>query len=175
MQALSGEWKLLLTTDVQTQSVVRAISMLPFVSLGDIVQRIDIQQKEVETRVTLSAPIHIDVRTLGTFRLKSSKRAKSTVQHARVISYVETPQLFAGLLVPQSVTVGDTHEIDLSPFLSTANMLQTTVFEAIHFATRHEMQVDNSNSTVWLNTVVRDGVRICRGINSEILVFQRCS
>lgn len=174
MQALSGRWKLLISGDVQTRAAVRTIGMVPFVSLGDIFQRIDTQQKEVETTVSICSPINIDVSTLGSFRLKSAKRAHVTVKHARVVSFVETPPLFAGLDVLQTVTVGDTHEIDLQSVRSTASMVQTAVTGAIHAATHHDMHVGNSSSTVWLNTVIRDNIRICRGVDSEIVVFQRC-
>lgn len=169
-----GRWKLLISGDAQTRAVVRTIGMVPFVALGDIVQRIDTQQKEVETTVSICSPINVDVSTLGTFTLKSAKRAQIKVKHARLISFVETPHLFADLQVPQSVTIGDTHEIDLQSVHSTANMVKTAVLDAIHAATRHEMELGSSDSTVWLNTVIRDNVRICRGVDSEILVFQRC-
>lgn len=172
MQALTGTWKLLLSTDVQTQSVLRAVSMIPFVSLGEVVQRIDTRKREVETRVTLDSPTKIDVSMRGTFRLKSTKRAL-TEHHTCVIDCAETPQLFPGMQVPQTVTVGDEHDIDISIVQGTVDMIQSTVHDAIQLATPQEIQVGNKSS-IWLNTVVRDNVRICRGADSEILVFQRC-
>jgi hypothetical protein len=160
----------LLSNDIHTQAVMRAICALPFISLGEIFQEIDTQRKGVITHVNVAATIKIRLSTVGKFQMKSARQTDAK-RYARFKSYGETPPPFAAQ-VPESVTVEGT-EIDLSATNGPTNMIQDAVLDVMRRITQHILQLGAAEETMCLNTVLHDHIRVCR-VNSGILVFQRC-
>lgn len=61
MAALDGSWKLVYTSNSELLAIL-ALSKLPFVSIGDITQRIDAATNMVENRVSVGACVHLCAR-----------------------------------------------------------------------------------------------------------------
>lgn len=54
MSALNGEWKLVYTSNSELLAIL-ALSRLPFVTIGDITQRVDAATNTVENKVSVPA------------------------------------------------------------------------------------------------------------------------
>jgi hypothetical protein len=172
VQVLDGAWRLVLTSDLRTQSVIRAVSMLPLVSVGDIVQVINTGKEVVETRVSLAVPLRVDLSTVGTFKSKSARLTKSKLNKASMRNFVQAPELFPTMQVPAYVKVGN-EKLDLTSIQGLTDGMQRMIQQALNFITQPEVEIEEGDAATWLNTVVRKDLRIVRGAGADIVVFVR--
>jgi hypothetical protein len=109
MAMLDGNWKLVYTSNSELLAIL-ALSKLPFVSIGDITQRVDTLTNTVENRAALSVPLsRTSLSTTASFEVRSPKRLQVRFERGSIA----TPELLADLEVPESVDVlGQT--VDLS-------------------------------------------------------------
>lgn len=71
---LDGSWKLVYTSNSELLAIL-ALSRLPFVSIGDITQRIDSATNTVENKVGISVPLsRTSLSTTASFEVRSPKR-----------------------------------------------------------------------------------------------------
>lgn len=106
---LDGDWKLVYTSNSELLAIL-ALSKLPFVTIGDITQRIDTAFNTVENKAQISVPLsRTAVSTTASFEVRSPKRLQVRFERGSI----QTPQLLADIEVPYSVNVlGQT--VDLS-------------------------------------------------------------
>jgi hypothetical protein len=109
MAMLDGDWKLVYTSNSELLAIL-ALSKLPFVTIGDITQRVDTLTNTVENRAALSVPLsRTSLSTTASFEVRSPKRLQVRFERGSIA----TPELLSDLEVPESVDVlGQT--VDLS-------------------------------------------------------------
>lgn len=109
ISALNGDWKLLYTSNSELLAIL-ALSKLPFVTIGDITQRVDAATSSVENKVQVSVPLSSTaLSTTASFEVRSPKRIAVRFERGAIA----TPQLLSDIQIPESVSVlGQT--VDLS-------------------------------------------------------------
>lgn len=110
---LDGTWKLVYTSNSELLAIL-TLSKLPFVTIGDITQRVDTAFNTVENKAQISVPLsRTAVRTTASFEIRSPKRLQVRFEKG----VIQTPQLLADIEIPESVYVlGQT--VDLNPVRS---------------------------------------------------------
>jgi hypothetical protein len=74
LMLLDGSWKLVYTSNSELLAIL-ALSRLPFVTIGDITQRIDSVTNTVENKVAISVPLsRTALSTTASFEVRSPKR-----------------------------------------------------------------------------------------------------
>lgn len=74
LMLLDGSWKLVYTSNSELLAIL-ALSRLPFVSIGDITQRIDSATNTVENKAAISVPLsRTALSTTASFEVRSPKR-----------------------------------------------------------------------------------------------------
>lgn len=101
LSKLDGDWKLVYTSNSELLAIL-ALSKLPFVTIGDITQRIDTAFNTVENKAQISVPLSsTSVSTTASFEVRSPKRLQVKFERGSI----QTPQLMADVEVPDSVNV----------------------------------------------------------------------
>ncbi|KIZ02337.1 hypothetical protein MNEG_5623 [Monoraphidium neglectum] len=101
LSALNGEWKLVYTSNSELLAIL-ALSKLPFVTIGDITQRVDVLNNTVENKAQISVPLsRTAVSTTASFEVRSPKRLAIRFERGAIA----TPQLLSDLSIPDSISV----------------------------------------------------------------------
>jgi hypothetical protein len=101
LSALNGDWKLVYTSNSELLAIL-ALSKLPFVTIGDITQRVDAATSSVENRAQISVPLsRTEISTTASFEVRSPKRLAIKFERGAV----STPQLLSDIEIPETVSV----------------------------------------------------------------------
>ena len=185
LSALSGDWKLVYTSNSELLAVL-ALGKLPFVTVGDITQRVDAAAGTVENRVQLSAPLsRTALSTTAAFEVRSPKRIALRFERGAIA----TPELLSDIEVPETLSVlGQT--VDLAPLrgvLQPAGAALSGLLGAVDGVVR-QLPPDVSfplpgarsggggggaGSTWLLTTYLDDDLRITRGDGGSVFVLTR--
>lgn len=144
MALLDGDWKLVYTSNSELLAIL-ALSKLPFVTIGDITQRVDTITATVENRAALSVPLsRTSLSATASFEVRSPKRLQIAFERGSIA----TPELLSDLEVPESVDVlGQTVDLSqlrgvLQPFSqglsSILKQVRSQGFVCTHKGTRAE-------------------------------------
>lgn len=176
LEKLSGEWKLVYTSNSELMAIL-ALSKLPFITVGDIMQVIDGAAQTVENRVQLSAPFsRTSLSATASFEVRSPKLLQIQFQEGQLA----TPQLLADFELPTSADVMG-QQVDLTavrdalrPLDGPVRSLITQVGELLSSVPDLKVPIQGSargTSTWLLTTFLDDDLRIARGDGGSVFVM----
>ncbi|KAF6253398.1 astaxanthin vesicles associated protein [Scenedesmus sp. NREL 46B-D3] len=176
MALLDGTWKLVYTSNSELLAIL-ALSKLPFVSIGDITQRVDTLTNTVENRAALSVPLsRTSLSTTASFEVRSPKRLQVSFERGSIA----TPELLADLEVPESVDVlGQTVDLGqlrgvLQPFSQGLSSILKQVGGIISQSPDLSFPISTDNAQTWLLTTYLDeDTRITRGDGGSVFILTK--
>jgi hypothetical protein len=199
---LDGHWTLLYTSNGALRAFLDATSALPGISVGRILQSINSRTLTAESRLQLTTPVRLDLSTSGPFPTHrtasisqhSSKEALRTMvpgsqlalvkAGARYMYHVQTPEVFAMLVIPAVVRVGSIN-VDLAPLQQMLHVVQDGIRDVQWLVLqasqgRREAAVpdkaesgvrDDSVPPTLLTTFVDANTRLSRAVDGSLFVF----
>jgi len=176
MDKLDGEWKLVYTSNSELMAIL-ALSKLPFVSVGDVTQTIEVLGMTVENKVALTVPFsRTALSTTASFEVRSPKRLQLKLERGKVA----TPQLLADIELPNTVTVLG-QAVDLTALKSAISPMQSSVrglLEQVNNIVRQGPElafpIQSERAQTWqLNTFADDELRITRGDGGSVFIYTR--
>lgn len=171
---LDGDWKLVYTSNSELIALL-ALSRLPFVTLGDITQRIDSASSTVENKVQLTVPLsRTSFSTTASFEARSPKRLQISFEKG----VIQTPQLLDNVDIPESVSILG-QPIDLSqvkqvlqPVNQGLNNLISEVGKLVSQSPDLQFPIQSDQAQTWLLTTYLDeDTRIARGDGGSVFVL----
>lgn len=171
---LDGQWKLVYTSNSELFGLL-ALSRLPFVSIGDITQKIEGSTLTVENEVQLTVPFsRTSFSTTASFEVRSPKRLQVRFERGTVA----TPELLQDVELPSSVSVLG-QPIDLTSLKDALAPAQSAAQDAIQQLARLVSQqpdlqfpISGDKAQAWLiNTYLDEDTRISRGDGGSVFVL----
>ncbi|MEW5302029.1 MAG: hypothetical protein WDW36_004841 [Sanguina aurantia] len=178
LEDLNGTWTLYFSSDAPTLAIL-ALGKLPFVTIGDMTQRIDSQMQTIENKVCLMGPLaRTSVSTCSSFDMRTAKRMQLQLQ----TGVFETPELVSDSLeLPSSISIlGQT--LDTSQLQQTLRPLTEQIKGLLVQASgmarqtpdlQVPMAVGGQGGSWLIHTYVSDGLRITRGDGGSVFVFTK--
>ncbi|WIA32162.1 hypothetical protein OEZ86_003011 [Tetradesmus obliquus] len=176
MALLDGDWKLVYTSNSELLAIL-ALSKLPFVTIGDITQRVDTITATVENRAALSVPLsRTSLSATASFEVRSPKRLQIAFERGSIA----TPELLSDLEVPESVDVlGQTVDLSqlrgvLQPFSQGLSSILKQVGGIVSQAPDLSFPITNDSASTWLLTTYLDeDTRITRGDGGSVFILTK--
>uniref|UniRef100_A0A383VLT1 Plastid lipid-associated protein/fibrillin conserved domain-containing protein n=1 Tax=Tetradesmus obliquus TaxID=3088 RepID=A0A383VLT1_TETOB len=176
MALLDGDWKLVYTSNSELLAIL-ALSKLPFVTIGDITQRVDTITATVENRAALSVPLsRTSLSATASFEVRSPKRLQIAFERGSIA----TPELLSDLEVPESVDVlGQTVDLSqlrgvLQPFSQGLSSILKQVGGIVSQAPDLSFPISNDSASTWLLTTYLDeDTRITRGDGGSVFILTK--
>ncbi|KAF8071169.1 YPTC6 [Scenedesmus sp. PABB004] len=174
MALLDGSWKLVYTSNSELLAIL-ALGRLPFVSVGDITQRIDSASASFENAVSLAAPLsRTTVSTTASFEVRSPKRLQVRFEQGRIAS----PELIADVEVPESVSVlGQSLDLStvrglLQPVSQGLSGIISQVGSLLAQSPGLSFPIASDAASTWLLTTYLDAdTRVSRGDGGSVFVL----
>lgn len=175
LDQLTGSWKLVYTSNSELLAVL-ALSRLPFVTIGDVTQKIDGKTNTVENRVQISVPLsRTSFSTTASFEVRSPKRLALRVEKGSI----HTPELLSQIDLPSNITVmGQT--VDLTQLKSALEPVSNGVKGILDQVGNFIAQQPDLNIPIsgdqqpqtWLLTTYLDAdTRITRGDGGSVFIL----
>ncbi|KAK9908266.1 hypothetical protein WJX75_005120 [Coccomyxa subellipsoidea] len=173
-KVLDGQWKLVYTSNSELFGLL-ALSRLPFVSIGDITQKIEASTFTVENKVQLTVPFsRTSFSTTASFEVRSPKRLQVRFERGTVA----TPELLQDVELPSSVSVLG-QPVDLTSLKEALMPAQNAAQDAIQQLARLVSQqpdlnfpITSDKAQAWLiNTYLDEDTRITRGDGGSVFVL----
>lgn len=177
LEKLTGTWKLAYTSNSELVALL-ALSKLPLITVGDILQVVDGVQMTVENRVQLTAPFsRTSVAATASFDIRSPKLLQVDFKEGQVA----TPELLSDFELPSQMDVlGQTVDLDplkrlLMPLEGPARSAIATVGSTLSNAPDLKFPIRSpAPSSTWLlNTYLDDSLRVSRGDGGSIFVLYK--
>lgn len=175
LEQMEGDWKLLYTSNSDVVNLM-ALNRLPFVTVGDITQRIDRESLTVENKVSISVPFsQTAVKSIASFEVRSPRRLQLKLEKGAI----QTPELLADFELPRSVTVLG-QAVDLSLLQAAVDPVKGIlggVFGQVNnlMTQAPELAVKVSGTPIsqsWqLNTYIDSDTRISRGDSGSVFIY----
>lgn len=174
VELLTGSWKLVYTSNSELIAAL-ALSRLPFVTIGDITQKIDGPALTAENRVQISVPFS---RTAFSTTASLEVRSPSRLQVKFEQGIIHTPELLEDIDIPSTISVmGQT--IDVSNVAAALKPLQSSVRDVVaQLGSLISQQPDlkipiaGERTQTWLLTTFLDkDTRIMRGDRGSVYVL----
>jgi len=175
LESLTGSWKLVYTSNSELLAVL-ALSRLPFVTIGDITQKIDGITNTVENKVAITVPLsRTAFSTTASFEVRSPKRLQLRVEKGSI----HTPELLSQIDLPANVTVLG-QSIDLSQLKSALEPVSAGVKGILDqvggfIAQQPDIQIpingEQQPQTWLLTTYLDDDTRITRGDGGSVFIL----
>lgn len=175
LELLNGEWKLVYTSNSELMALL-ALSKLPFVTIGDITQKVDTFSNTVQNKVQLSVPLsRTSFSTSASFEVRSPKRLQIRFERGAI----QTPQLLSDIELPSQLSVLG-QNLDLTELKQALQPLSQGVKGFIdQVGTLISQQPDLSfpvpqsdSAQTWLLTTYLDSdTRITRGDGGSVFVL----
>lgn len=175
LEKLTGTWKLAYTSNSELVALL-ALSKLPLITVGDILQVVDGAQMTVENRVQFTAPFsRTSVAATASFDIRSPKLLQVDFKEGQIA----TPELLSDFELPSQIDVlGQTVDLDplkrlLMPLEGPARSAIATVGTTLSRAPdlKFPIQSPAPSSTWLLNTYLDDNLRVSRGDGGSIFVL----
>eukprot|EP00879_Flechtneria_rotunda_P003494 GHRR01003724.1.p1 GENE.GHRR01003724.1~~GHRR01003724.1.p1 ORF type:complete len:318 (+),score=88.65 GHRR01003724.1:83-1036(+) len=176
MRMLDGTWKLVYTSNSELLAIL-ALSRLPFVSIGDITQRIETVFNTVENKVSISVPLsRTSFSTTASFEVRTPKRLQVRFEKG----VIQTPELLADLNVPESVNLLG-QQVDLSPLQGVLqpvsqglNGVISQVGSILSNSSDLSFPISTDSAQTWLLTTYQDeDTRITRGDGGSVFILTK--
>ncbi|KAK9811718.1 hypothetical protein WJX72_008942 [[Myrmecia] bisecta] len=173
-EKLNGRWKLVYTANSELMALL-ALSKLPFVTVGDITQRIDSATLTVENKVALSVPFsRTSFSTNASFEVRSPKRLQVKFEQG----VVETPELLQDIEFPASISIlGQSIDLtNLRDALSPVNeQVKSAVSQLSGFISQQpdlSFPISVQQAQTWLiNTYLDEDTRVSRGDGGSVFIM----
>jgi len=173
-EMLAGNWKLVYTSNSELMALL-ALSRLPFVTIGDITQRIEPATMTVENKVAISVPLtRTAFSTSASFEVRSPKRLQVRFEKGTIA----TPQLLSEVELPSSLTVmGQALDLSqvkaaLTPVNDGFKGLLDRVSDVISQAPALQFPLQPDSAQTWLLTTFLDAdTRITRGDGGSVFIL----
>lgn len=175
LEKLSGTWKLAYTSNSELVALL-ALSRLPLVDVGDILQIVNATAMTVENRVKLTAPFsRTSLSATALFDVRSPKLLQVEFQEGQVAM----PELLADFEFPDNIDLMGQY-VDLNPVKSVLKPLEgplktavTTVGGLLSNAPDLKFPIRSpAPSSTWLlNTYLDDDLRVSRGDGGSVFVL----
>lgn len=173
-ERLDGSWKLVYTSNSELIALL-ALSRLPFVTIGDITQKVDTATMSVENKVQVSVPLsRTAFSTTASFEVRSPKRLQVKFERGTI----QTPQLLSDIEVPESISVmGQAVDLTqlkaaLQPFSERLRGLITQVSGLISQTPDLNFPLQPDRANTWLlTTYLDDDTRITRGDGGSVFIL----
>ncbi|KAL6762802.1 hypothetical protein V8C86DRAFT_2511085 [Haematococcus lacustris] len=177
LSALHGRWKLVYTSHPQTLLLLTALDSLPLVDVGDVYQVVDTSAMTAYNKIDVTTPLSLisSLTAEARFEVQPPQALRVHLRRVGLDSQVQTPQVLAGLEIPDQLTVLGA-AVDLTPLkrliqdplasgLGTARALLGAV------APQAASQVGEATSLWMLTTYLDDSLRISRDDNGAVFVM----
>lgn len=169
IELLTGNWKLVYTSNSELIALL-ALSRIPFVTIGDIVQKIDGQT--AENQIQISVPFsRTSFSTVASLEVRSPTRLQVKFEEG----IVRTPELLEDIDIPSSVSVmGQTVDVSaaLKPIESSVKDAVAQIGSFISQQPDLKIPISGERAQTWLlTTFLDDDTRIMRGDKGSVYVL----
>lgn len=122
MDSISGDWNLAMTDDEHILAIMDTVNALPLVTLGNIAQKIDMENGTVVNNVQLAAPMPFSLSASVPWQVQTAAKPyrKFPAEHNSTTN-VCTPHLLEGLY---SAAMGIGEELVAGPISTLLQLLQ---------------------------------------------------
>jgi len=176
LEALNGNWKLVYTSNSELIAVL-AMSKLPFVTIGDVTQKVDNNTLTVENKVQLTVPFtRTSFSTTASFEVRSPKRLQLKLEKGGI----QTPELLGDIELPSTLSVlGQAIDLTqlnsaLKPINERVKGLLGQVNNLISQTPELMFNIPSDQAQTWqLNTYVDADTRITRGDGGSVFIYVR--
>eukprot|EP00210_Caulerpa_lentillifera_P007375 g7048.t2 len=169
VELLTGNWKLVYTSNSELIALL-ALSRIPFVTVGDITQKID--GKTAENQIQISVPFsRTSFSTVASLEVRSPTRLQVKFEEG----IIRTPELLEDINIPSSISVMG-QDLDVSAQLKP---IESSVKDAVAqigtFISRQpdlKIPISGQRAQTWLLTTFLDeDTRIMRGDKGSVYVL----
>nr|ADK79127.1 astaxanthin vesicles associated protein [Haematococcus lacustris] len=179
LEKLDGEWRLMYTSSSALITVL-GLKNLPFVTVGDLTQTINVAEQTVENKVVLSGPLsRTALTTRASFEVRSPKRLQLKLERGSIA----TPELLSDVEIPSSISLLG-QAVDLTQLkdalVPLSNSLQgvvsqvNSVINSTAGPAGLSVPLQGENAQTWqLTTYADDDLRITRGDGGSVFVYCR--
>ncbi|KAL6765917.1 astaxanthin vesicles associated protein [Haematococcus lacustris] len=179
LEKLDGEWRLMYTSSSALITVL-GLKNLPFVTVGDLTQTINVAEQTVENKVVLSGPLsRTALTTRASFEVRSPKRLQLKLERGSIA----TPELLSDVEIPSSISLLG-QAVDLTQLkdalVPLSNSLQgvvsqvNSVINSTAGPAGLSVPLQGENAQTWqLTTYADDNLRITRGDGGSVFVYCR--